>query len=425
MNRHTLLVPLIVLALSLPAIAWAADENPANADDLFGGGGGYFHPYVTTAGLYDDNVYRTANNKVSDWAGVLSPGIWIAVPGTREWNLNLDTSTLTPGGLRMVEDRGEEFQTFRGFLHYGADLTRFQDTDDNDTDDHRLDAMLQYNFSGGLTVDLVDLFVDGHDDRGDGVTGDLDTFTSNLLGGRATYDIGSRFRVRGEYGHYTVNYDTEESEGRDRADDKYSAYLYYKLTGKSTVFTEYDFTDISYDDAGQLDSNEQTWWGGLRWRLTGKTMGEVKMGYLVKDYKELESDNNGDFVLKGWLDYELTGKTSLKFVAARTAEEPDVYGAEGKLDNSVGLTLTWDMTPKITANLGGDYARVEYEGQYLYQGVEGSREDDEYTADLYFDYQIQRWLSVRAKYTYFDRDSTIDDLSYEDNRVMLSLSLAM
>ncbi len=166
-------------------------------------------------------------------------------------------------------------------------------------------------------------------------------------------------------------------------------------------------------------------WGGYRWRLTGKTMGEVKMGYLTKDYAVAETESNGDFVVKGWLDYELTGKSRLKLIASRISEEPDRYDTASALTNEVSAVLTHDLTGKINISAEGGYGKTTYEGDYSYQGVVAEREDNEYTGRLSVDYQIQRWLGVGASYTYQDRDSTFEDLSYTDNRVLLSLTLAM
>jgi len=420
------IVPIVLmLGLAAPGCGWADEEKEPAADSLFGGGGGYFHPYVTTAGLYDDNIYRTTNNKTSDYATVLSPGIWIAVPGTREKILNLNTSTLTPGGLGIVEDRGESFQRFQGFLHYGAEFARFKEVKDSDTDDHRIDGQLRYKLKSGLTFDLIDMYLDGHDERGEGAFGQLSTYKSNLIGGRVTYELGSRFRVRGEYGRFNVNYDDEANRRLDRVDNKYSAYLYYKLTGRSSFFVEYDLVDISYDNMSVFDSKERTAWAGYRWRLSEKTMGEIKMGYLTKDYVIAGLENTGDYVVEGWLDYELTGKSRIRLTAARLVEEPDAYSSESTTTNQVKAAFIHNLTTKIHVTAEGGYGRSTYGGDYVYLGEVGTREDNKYTGRLSLDYQIQNWLGVKASYAYLDRESSFSGLSYIDNRFIVSLSLTM
>lgn len=425
MNLPKYCLPALLLVISVPISAMAEEESSLESEDLFGSGGGYFHPYVTVAGLYDDNVYKTANNEKSDYATITKPGIWVAVPGTKERTLDINTSTLTPGGLGVVEDRGVIFKRMQAFLHYGAGLTRYQDVTDSDTDDQRVDGYFQYNLKGGLTFELLDMYLDGHDERGGGVSGNLDTFKSNLLGGRMTYDMGTHFRLRGEYAHYSVAYDDISNQDRDRDDDKYSAYLYYKLTGKSSIFTEYDFVDISYDQLEQLQSEEHVVWGGFRWRHSEKTMGEIKAGYLMKDYSFEGAEDDDDWVVRGWLDYELTGKSRLKLIASRMVEEPDNYSSASAVTDAISATLIHDLTSKIAVNLEAGYARAIYEGDYSYKGEVGSREDDKYTGELSLDYQIQPWLGVGASYTYTDRQSNFTDLAYTDNKLLLTLTVSM
>lgn len=425
MKNHLLLVVLL-FGLTVPAAAWAEEEPvAAYGDELFGGGGGYVHPYIAVGGLYDDNIYKTGEETISDYAAVVSPGIWLAVPGTRERRESLKTSTLTPGGLGIVEDRGEEFQRFQAYLHYGAELTRFQDETDNDTDEHRLDALLQFSLKSGITFEVLNIYLDGHDSRGEGAFGELDTFKSNLFGTRISHELSPRFRVRGEYSRFDLSYDLDDNKYLDRADNKFAAFLYYKLSGKSSAFIEYDLVDIGYEQFAERDSQEQTVWGGYRWRLSGRSIGEVKMGYQVKDYAQADLDDSGSLVLKGWLDYQLTGKMLLKLTATRLIEEPDAYSRVSTTANQVRARLSHDMTSKIRSGVEAGYGRVAYDGVYRYRGVTGEREDDEYTGGFFIDYRPQDWLGVKATYTYFDRDSSFPGLSYTDNRVFVSLTLAM
>jgi len=425
MRKHAALLPFVALILALPPICRAEEEKAIDADDLFGGGGGYFHPYVVTTGMYEDNVYQTANNEISDYATIFSPGIWLALPGVREKAASPTTSPRTTGGVGVVEDHGDVLRRMKAFLHYRADMTRYEEEDSEDSDDQRFEGLLQYGLKGGLAFEAMGQYLDSHENPGESVSGAKDDYTSNLLGGRVTYDMGTRFRLRGEYSNFDVNYDSADNETRNRNDDKYGATLYYKLTGKSSILVEYNFVDISYDESPDLDSEENYMWGGYRYRLSEKTMGEVKLGYLKKEDAVEGAEGQSDFVVKGWVGYELTGKSRLKLTASRIPQEADKYGKQSALSNNVSAVLSHDLTSKIMLSLVGGYGQTTYEGGYNYDGVVGEREDDEYTAKLSLDYQIQDWLGVGASYTHVDKESNIDDLSYTNNTVLLSLTLAM
>ena len=425
MNIPMRLFPVMLLALTMPVAAMAEEEKALNAEDLFGGGGGYFHPYVTVSGMYDDNVYNTSGNKVSDYATTFSPGIWLALPGVREKAPSPVTSPRTTGGVGVVEDHGDLIRRLKAFLHYRSDMTRYDEVEDKDTDDQLIEGLLQYSFRGGLSFELVNQYKQGHEDASESISGAQADYTSNLFGTRVNYDVSSRVRLRGEYSNFDVNYDTALNDTRSRNDSKYSGYAFYKLSGKSSVFIEYDFVDISYDISPDLDSSEHYVWAGYRHRFSEKTMGEVKGGYLTKDYERSGVDSWDDFVLKGWLDYAITGKSRLKLTLSRNPEEPDRYDDESSLTNAVNLTLNHDLTRKIMLSLDGGYSESTYEGQYVYGGVSGERKDDKYTGKLSMDYRIQDWLGVGASYTYTDRESTFSNLSYTDNTFMLTLTLAM
>ncbi|WP_084457193.1 outer membrane beta-barrel protein [Desulfogranum mediterraneum] len=411
-----------LLLVGLQGMALAGETASELDQSLFGGGGGYIHPYLTLAGMYDDNVFNSARDTTSDSALVISPGIWLAVPGTREKLLNLESDNLTPGGLRMVQDRGREFKRFQGYLHYGADLTRYRDVKDNDTDDQRLEGYFQFNLKGNLSVELLDIYLDDHNGWNNGISDVLSEYKSNLAGGRLTYTL-NRFRLRGDYSNYSVGYDDLANQDRDRRDNKFAGYLYYKLSPKSSAFVEYDYLDISYDSSPYLDSREHHLYGGLRWRLTGKTMGQIKLGYLTKDFSDERLENSGDFVLQGWVDYDLSAKTRLKLLASRTIEEPDVYSLESVTSNRVSLAYAHKLSSKISANARAGYSYRDYAGVYRSAEAEGTRQDDEYRLRFYLDYDIQDWLGLRASYDYFDRDSSLSALSYTDNRLLLSITL--
>ena len=74
------------LLLAQPLFGFCEEEETIDADDLFGGGGGYFHPYVKVTGLYDDNVYRTNRNEQSDYATVfLRASGWPCQAPVKRW----------------------------------------------------------------------------------------------------------------------------------------------------------------------------------------------------------------------------------------------------------------------------------------------------------------------------------------------------
>jgi len=417
---------LLVLFLLLSTAPGYAEDSSKVTEALFGGRGGYAHPYITMAALYEDNVYQTADDTISDTAVVISPGIWVAFPRTRKKVININTSTMTPGGLGMVREPPKKFRRFQSYLHYGADLTRYASETVNDTDDQRLEGFFQYNFKGGLSLALLDIYRDGHEGYADGISRDLDEYKSNLLGGRVMYALSPKFMLQGDYKNYTLDYDTRVNAYRDRDDQVASASLFYKYSSKTTLFTEYDHVDISYDNQTLLDSKEHHFYGGMRWQVTGKTSGEFKAGYLIKQFDDPLIDDTSDFILQLWGDYRVSGKGRVKIGLARISEEPDIYSRQSVLANSIDLTYLHKINGKMRLSGHVSYAVRSYDGLTTFlEDQTSDREDDEYRAGVGFEYWIQRWLNVRLDYQYFKQESDIDAFSYTDNRVLFRCTLTM
>lgn len=69
--------------------------------DVFGRKGGYVHPFLSIAEYYTDNVFNANVDKKSDFITVISPGIWLTIPHIYEKLLDIDTSSMAPGGISL------------------------------------------------------------------------------------------------------------------------------------------------------------------------------------------------------------------------------------------------------------------------------------------------------------------------------------
>ena len=80
-------------------------------------------------------------------------------------------------------------------------------------------------------------------------------------------------------------------------------------------------------------------WGGYRWRMTGKTMGEIKMGYLTKEFAVEEAENTSDFVLS-LTRLRVDRQEPFAYHWCADIEEPDRYDSAAALTNEVHATLS-------------------------------------------------------------------------------------
>jgi hypothetical protein len=134
------------------------------SSDIFGKKGGYLHPFLSLAELYSDNIFNENSNTVSDYATILSPGIWLSIPGTRKQVLEIDSSSATPGGLDYDIYNLEKSRRFQSYMLFAADFSMYSDQQEADTEDYQLEGSFQYNFGGGLSIQFIDQFIASHDD---------------------------------------------------------------------------------------------------------------------------------------------------------------------------------------------------------------------------------------------------------------------
>lgn len=411
--------------LSLAGAAVAAEAGGAmgqekQASDLFGPETGYIHPFLSVTQAHTDNIYNN-REKASDFFNIVTPGFWLAVPASKEELANFNTSSLAPGGLTLSNDKSKARGRYQSYLAYNADIYRYHDKTDENVTDHKAAAFLQYNLRGGLSFDFLDQWNRGHDPRGTGSSTTLDKFKTNLFGVNASYDLTRRFELQIEYGNFYVGYDNGKDE-RDRTDNSYGASLHYKYSPKTTLFVEYKNIDVDYDLATFSDSSEDQVLGGMKWDLTAKTTGKLKLGYGNKDFDQAGKSDADNFIAELSATYAFTPKTSIEVTGTRKSNETSVQGTNYVLTESIAVAYLQNITPRINAAVNLIYTNDSYDGVSTVGSITQERDDDIFTFAPALQYSFNKWLFADLVYSYTKRDSNFDDFDYETSQVMIRLA---
>ena len=112
-------------------------QQPVAQQQGYEAGSFLLYPEVTLTGFYDSNVYYTSANRISDYAGVFSPAVWLQ-SNWREHALNFTA---------------------------GADLTRYWKQTIEDTNDWRVAAEGRYDFDFDTNVYGGARAFQSHEDR--------------------------------------------------------------------------------------------------------------------------------------------------------------------------------------------------------------------------------------------------------------------
>jgi polysaccharide biosynthesis protein VpsM len=398
------------------------DTSQEKSSEIFGRKGGYVHPFLGVTEYWTDNVFNTKTDKQSDFITLLSPGVWLTVPHVYEKLLSISTSSAAPGGYSLSRYSPETFTRYQTYLFYNADIELHSSKSAGNAVSHKAEGLFQYNLRGGLSFELADQFLATHDAWGTGISDELDKYRTNLANLVVTYDTGHRLMFRLDYANYLVDYTASRNKFRDRLDNSFAAYIFYKLRPKTALFYEYAFVDVDYRDNIVSNSKEHNQFVGIQWDMTAKSKGSIKAGYGLKDFNDSSTDDSRNFIFEAQIDHKLTPKTSLLFSASRKTEETDVSTTDYVLSDSVSAEYLQRLTGKITFDAKLSYTHDRYHDDLTYGGITETLEDDYYMAMLALQYRFREWLQIDTGYIFDKRESSFSDFDYTSNIFFLKFT---
>jgi polysaccharide biosynthesis protein VpsM len=418
----------------LPAAASVTPEVPSAvtpavaANDIYGTKGGYLHPFLSLGGFYTDNVYNTEDDRKSDYVTTIRPGIFLTLPGNREKVLSINSSNIAPGGVYFSRRDPRSFRPYQFHLFYGADIESYASETSFNNVSHTAEGVLQYNLRSGMTLEVGDRFRDSRDDPGISyaeVIDELDEYTSNLASVILLYDTRSKISFRADYRNFLVDYDATRNDFRNRSDNAIAGYVYYKIMPKTDMFVQYEFVDVDYRENVVSDSQEHNVYGGVRWKLTNKSVGQIKAGYGKKAFDWASVGDSNNFIYEAQIDHHFTPKTSAFLRFLRKTSETNVASTDYMISNGIQVGYLQRMTAKLKASMTFGYWNDDYRGEFTYEGVTDRRDDKIFIADIGLRYQFREELGLDLGYSYANRDSNFSDFSYSTNMFFFRLNGAL
>ncbi len=386
--------------------------------DIFGEKGGRFHPFVIAEIAYTDNLFATNSSKKDDFITTIAPGIWLAFPGNRAKLLEIDTTTTSPGGLRLSRIKPEATRRYQTYFMYSPEFVLYEDYSSHDHVNHRAEGMLQYNLNSGVSFDLIDIFNQREEIAGNGISDTLYQHQDNLLDFIVSYDAPSgKYKFQLTYSNYYLNYDDSIVSYRDRMDNSFSVSAFYRFWPKTSLFAEYNYSDIEFDSSSTYDSVEHRYYAGATWDITAKTRGTLKLGYTDKNFDNAAIKDQDDFSIEIQTQHNLNPKRALQINGYRKFHESDFGGASSFISTGIDVALLQRFTEKWSGTLNAFYERNEYNGV--------SRDDDYYGFGPAVRFEPKKWLIFDFGYYYYKNDSNVTTYDYEAHQIFLRGSISM
>jgi len=388
------------------------------SSDIFGQKGGRYHPFVVVQTIYTDNLFATNSNTKDDFITTVAPGIWLAFPANRERLLKLNTTTTASGGLELSRIKPEATRRYQTYFLYSPEFTFYGDHSNHDHVNHKAEALFQYNFNSGISIDLIDLFNDKEQIAGNGVTDTLYRHQDNLADLIITYQTRSeKLKLQFDYSNYYLDYKDDAVNYRDRIDNSFGASIYYKFWPKTALFLEYDFSDIEYDSSTINDNTENRYFGGVTWDMTAKTRGTIKLGFTDKDFDAPSVSDQDGVSVEVQTQHNLTTKRAIQINGYRKFHESDTATASSFLSTGIDVGVLQKFSEKWSGTFSAFYETNEYNGI--------NRDDDSYGFSPAIRFKPKQWLFFDIGYYYTKNDSNDVTYDYESNRFLFRATLSM
>ncbi|MCP4723070.1 MAG: outer membrane beta-barrel protein [Desulfobacteraceae bacterium] len=385
--------------------------------DVFGEKGGIFHPFLIVEEKWTDNLFITESNTKDSFVTTIAPGIWMAIPANRAKLLTIKTTTTSAGGLQLSRVKPEATRRYQAYALYSPEYVLYSDYSNHDHWNHNAEAMFQYNLNNGLSFDLIDVFSDREEISGDGRTDALYRHQDNLLDFITTYEPSEKLKLRFDYSNYILEYDEIINAYRDRMDNTFAFYAFYKFWPKTALFAQYAYADIDYDTFNLTDSIENRYYVGVNWEITAKTRGTFKLGYMDKDFDSPLVEDQEGFSFELQTQHNLTPKRALQVNAFRKFQESNTFGASSFYATGIEVGARQKFTEKWSATLVASYERDDYNGV--------DRDDDYFSVGPALRYEPRKWLIFDFGYFWNYNDSNINFYDYTSNELFLRGSISM
>ncbi len=410
------------------------EDDTYDEGDLFGTeGGGYFHPYISIAGEWTDNLYNVDTDETENFLTTISPGIWLALPSRKQIPLAIAPNNTSAGGLQSALDDFTTFDRMNIYLLGGIAYKMYSSDSDLNDFDARLEGLFKLNFRTGLSFQIVDSYNRNQDrfDIENDAAEENRRYHSNLAVADADWEFTEKLRAKVEFSNFLLNYDEDEDSWLNRVDNAVSLYGYYKFSLKTSFLVEYRYVDVAYDEDDLGDSEHNFLMGGIEWITTDKTALRFKLGYQQRDFKyqvmnnlvaSSEDASNDSWAMEAALDYYFSEKTKLIVSVNNSIEETDSWDAIDKQVLAGNVHYEQEFFEDFIGMCDFRYENADY--SYV-ETVDNSREDDRFVFRPALQYIMKDWLMAELGYTYDMRDSTDDFYNYTTNIFSISLNGAL
>ncbi|MBL4576028.1 MAG: outer membrane beta-barrel protein [Opitutaceae bacterium] len=213
-----------------------------------------------------------------------------------------------------------------------------------------------------------------------------------------------------------------DNDIRDRATAEVRLRLGYDVNPGVNLFVEGAVNEVDYDQAPPVvavnrDSDGYRVGAGATFELTTLITGEIVVGYLEQSYDSAALADVSGLAADVDVAWYVTPLTTVSLGAGSEVQQSDTTGSGGFVSQYVELGVDHELLRNVILSADGSFTNNSFEGI--------AREDDVVSFAVAAEYLINRNMSLKARYSYEERDSNVAGRDYDRNRIGLILRLQM
>lgn len=390
----------IGLPLGSPLVV-GATRPPAAQPGSLGVKVGSFtvYPDVQASTFYDDNIYATAHDHVSDWVGTISPRIAIQSNWDRN-SLYAEAATDLTGYWSHPHENSADWHVLAEGQIDVTDQTHIL-----------LGAIALKSHEDRASPDAVEGFEPTPYNEEDGYLGVVHRFNEFTLRVGGAIEHITFGNVQGANGE--IN-----NEDRDRSRYTFGALLRYEANPKLRPFVQVMGDLRRYvtvpDDFGFNRNSDGFLAGvGVLYALTPQVSGEVFLGVLHRNYVDPSFKSLTVPAADATLRWQASGRTALVLFTERTIEETTLYGSPGYIYTLAGGRIEQRLTDRLTGIVRAAYAHSDF--------AQVGRSDNDVDTSVGLRYRLTRKLTLGIDYRYTQRVSGSSLADFTRNQVFFRI----
>jgi hypothetical protein len=367
--------------------------------------GAFVFDPVLAAGLeYNDNIFATNINKVSDGIVHFQPGVTVQ----SDWSRNQISGFARLNSNFYFDHTGEDTTDYafggagrwdvQHDLGFAGGASYERDTEPRTAENSTANA------AHPVRYDLASAFIEG--------TKEFDRLRLTAKGTVNDYTYDNNRTTSGAL-LYEKDQNHTEYDGAFKAE---YAYLPNTSVLASLVINKRDYRDELPGEASRNSSGYEATVGS-NFDITHLLRGEVYIGYLEQDY-----DNNAVFTnvsglaVRGKVEYFPTQLTTVTVSGSRSVQDSGIFDVGGYLANVAALQVDHELLRNLVLSGLVSYTEDDY-GNF-------GRTDKIDSEQISASYLMNRAISLNLAYTHMNQDSSGAHAGpkYDINRVITSLA---